>query len=74
MLRENVIITAADKVLLEKNKNKFKRQLNEQKTVQLLPQCSAPAFDIIYRLHLKAQMEKCYLLYYLKVYVPSRCY
>lgn len=54
MLQENLIIPAADKVLLEKNKNKFKRQLNELKTVILLPQCSALDFD---KSHLQTSSE-----------------
>lgn len=51
MLTENLIITATDKILLEKNKNKFKRQLNEQKTAHL---CSAPDFD---KRHLQTSSE-----------------
>lgn len=54
MLTENLIITATDKILLEKNKNKFKRQLNEQKTAHLLPQCSVPDFD---KRHLQTSSE-----------------
>lgn len=54
MPTENQIIAATDKILLEKNQNKFKRLLNEQKTAHLPFQCSALAFD---KRHLQTSSE-----------------
>ncbi len=46
MLTENQIIAATDEFLLIKqNKNAFKRQLIEQKTANLPPECSGPDCD-----------------------------